>query len=80
MYYLDTNICVYYLNGSFYSIRENLLNTPPCYIKILVIVHSDLVFGAFKSRRKEENLGKVQRFLAPFEIVYYTSEISKTPG
>ena len=78
MYFLDTNICIYYLNGTVPSIRDHLLNNPPNEIKIPVIVHSELLFGVKKSRRKKENLQKVQRFLEPFEIVNYTTEISET--
>lgn len=48
MFFLDTNICIYYLNGSIPSVRDNLLSTPPNEIKIPVIVHSELIFGALK--------------------------------
>lgn len=78
MNYLDTNICIHFLNGTLPSVREQLLKTPPQEIKIPVIVHSELLFGVKKSRRKDENLLKVQRFLEPFEIVNYTRDISET--
>lgn len=78
MYFLDTNICIYYLNGTLPSVRDNLLNTPPNEIKIPVIVHSELIFGAQKSQRREENLRKVHRFLQPFEIINYTRQLSET--
>jgi|AntRauTorckE6833_2_1112554.scaffolds.fasta_scaffold64284_2 tRNA(fMet)-specific endonuclease VapC len=78
MVYLDTNICIHYLNGTLPSVRDHLLKTPPYEIKIPVIVHSELLFGVKKSRRKNENLLKLQRFLEPFEVVNYTSEVSET--
>jgi len=78
MYFLDTNICIYYLNGTLSSVRNNLLSTPPNEIKIPVIVHSELIFGALKSKQREENLQKIHRFLLPFEIVNYTRELSET--
>jgi tRNA(fMet)-specific endonuclease VapC len=78
MYFLDTNICIYFLKGTFPSIRENLLNTPPHEIKIPVIVHSELWYGVQKSERVEENKLKLQRFLEPFDVIDYTSGISKT--
>lgn len=78
MFFLDTNIYIYFLNGTVPSVRDHLLNTPPNEIKILVIVHSELIFGAQKSKRKQENLQKARRFLEPFEIVNYTQEISET--
>lgn len=78
MFFLDTNICIHFLNGTFPSIRENLLNTPPNEIKIPVIVHSELWFGVQKSKRKKENSIKLKRFLEPFDIISYTPEISRT--
>lgn len=78
MVFLDTNICIYFLNGTVPSVRDHLLATPPNEIKIPVIVHSELLYGAQKSQRKEENTQKLRRFLEPFEIVNYTSEISET--
>lgn len=77
MFFLDTNICIYFLNGTVSSVRDHLLNTPPNEIKIPVIVHSELIFGAQKSKRKQ-NLQKARRFLEPFEIVNYTQEMSET--
>lgn len=78
MYFLDTNICIYFLNGTVPSVRNNLLSTPPHEIKIPVIVHSELWFGVQKSERKEENKQKLQRFFDPFDIVDYTADISQT--
>ncbi len=78
MVFLDTNICIFYLNGTAPSVRDNLLNTPPNEIKIPVIVHSELIFGALKSNRRKENYQRVQHFLQPFEIVNYSYEISET--
>lgn len=76
MYFLDTNICIYFLKGKHPSIRENLLATPPNEIKIPVIVHSELLCGVQKSSQKKENLRKVREFLLPFEIVSYTEQVS----
>lgn len=77
MIFLDTNICIYYLNGTVPSVRDHLLDTPPNDIKIPVIVHSELLFE-IKKKSAKKNLLKVQRFLEPFEIVKYTSEVSET--
>ena len=69
MFFLDTNTCIYYLNGRSPSVRENLLRTPPVQIAIPVIVKAELLLGAFKSRRRQETLEKVETFLSPFEII-----------
>jgi len=77
MFFLDTNICIHYLKGDYPSIRENLLSTPPNEIKIPVIVHSKLLYGVRKSKRKKENVRKLQEFLMPFEIIPYNSLMSQ---
>lgn len=77
MYFLDTNICIYFLNGTIPSVRDNLLSTPPNDIKIPVIVHSELWFGVLKSHRVEENKQKLQQFLEPFDVIDYTPYASK---
>lgn len=76
MYFLDTNICIHFLNGSSDSIRNQILSLQPVDIKIPVIVSAELLFGAKKSTRVKENHTKVQRFLKPFEIISFTSSMS----
>ncbi len=77
MYFLDTNICIHFLNGSAPSIKENLLSKPVKEIKIPVIVQSELLFGAYKSARKKENLQKLERFLEPFEVISFVPRMSE---
>ena len=77
MYFLDTNICIYFLNGTIPSVRDNLLSTPPNDIKIPVIVHSELWYGVLKSQRVEENKQKLQQFLEPFDVIDYTPHASR---
>jgi tRNA(fMet)-specific endonuclease VapC len=70
-YFLDTNTCIYFLNGKYQSVKEKLLSLPPDRIKIPVIVKAELLFGAFKSYRREETVEKVELFISPFEVVSY---------
>jgi len=72
--FLDTNICIHFLKGMSASVRERLLATPPSTIKIPVIVEAELLYGAEKSLRKEANLKKVTAFLAPFEVIPFSSD------
>lgn len=71
IYFLDTNTCIYFLNGKFESIKEKLLSLPPDRIKIPAVVKAELLFGAFKSQRREATIEKVEQFLSPFEIVSF---------
>ncbi len=68
MYYLDTNICVYFLNGKYPQVKDNIKKTNPIQIKIPSIVKAELLYGAEKSQNKEKNIDLVIKFLEPFEI------------
>ncbi|MEN6490696.1 MAG: type II toxin-antitoxin system VapC family toxin [Rectinema sp.] len=69
MFYLDTNTCIYFLNGTCASIKKKIMETPPSEIAIPSVVKAELLFGAYKSKRKKENIEKIEQFLEPFEIV-----------
>lgn len=68
MFYLDTNTCIYFLNGRYKSVRGKILGTHPSEITIPSIVKAELLLGAYKSKQREANLEKVERFLEPFKI------------
>lgn len=76
MYYLDTNTCIYFLNGKYLSVRDRILATAPGRIAIPSVVKAQLLFGAAKSTRKDENLYKVEAFLSPFEIVPFENSMT----
>lgn len=69
MYYLDTNTCIYFLNGKHESIRDKLIITSPNEIAIPSIVKAELLLGAYKSKNRKENTEKVRQFLEPFEVI-----------
>ena len=76
IYYLDTNICVYFLIGLYHSIMEKMQNTNPNNIKIPSIVKAELLYGAEKSQQKKTNLSKINIFLEPFEIIPFDNDCS----
>lgn len=69
IYFLDANICIYFLNGAYQKIKENLEKISPDNVKIASIVKAELFFGAEKSKNRTENLIKVKCFVAPFQII-----------
>jgi len=76
MYFLDTNTCVYFLNGKYESIKDKILSTPPYGISIPSVVKAELLLGAYKSIKRNQNIEKVEKFLDPFEIVPFTDLIT----
>ena len=77
-YYLDTNICIYFLKGMNENIRRILLEKHPDEIKICSIVQAELLYGAEKSIKKEENLKNIEEFLFPFQIVPFGEKESNS--
>ena len=78
MYFLDTNTCIYFLNGKYEFIRDKLLATPPNEIQIPTIVKAELLLGAYKSKKRKENIEKVEKFLEPFEVIPFIYLITYT--
>ncbi len=76
MYFLDTNTCIYFLNGKYENIRDRLLSLSPAEIRIPVIVKAELLLGAHKSVKRRENLEKAAQFLEPFDIVPFTDSMT----
>jgi len=68
VFYLDTNTCIYFLNGEFPVLRETLLSHRPAEIGIPSLVKAELLFGALKSRRRKANLEALREFLQPFSV------------
>jgi tRNA(fMet)-specific endonuclease VapC len=73
-YFLDTNICIYFLKGQFAPLIEAFHRKQPDSIKIPAIVKAELLYGIEKSTRKTENRSLCNRFLDPFEIVDFDDE------
>lgn len=79
-YFLDTNICIYYLKGMYPKIVKKLLSKNPEDIKIPAIVKSELLYGAEKSESRDKTKEKIFEFLLPFEIVGFTDEATERYG
>lgn len=74
MYFLDTNTCIYYLNGRYSSILDKFKRTNADLIVIPAIVKAELYYGAEKSLKKKINLNILDSFLCPFQIADFNSD------
>jgi tRNA(fMet)-specific endonuclease VapC len=68
-YFLDTNICIYFLKGTYPALPDKLYSHAVSEIKIASIVKAELLYGAAHSKRVTDNTEKVEKFLLPFEII-----------
>jgi tRNA(fMet)-specific endonuclease VapC len=66
-YYLDTNICIFFLKGTYLALLHAMLSHGSSAIKIPSIVIAELVHGAEKSSNSVKNMEQVKKFLMPFE-------------
>ena len=77
-YYLDSNICIFYLRQPFGCLADKINSLDPECIKIPAIVKAELLVGAEKSRRRKETLEETLIFCKPFEIVPFDESIVRT--
>jgi tRNA(fMet)-specific endonuclease VapC len=75
-YFLDTNICIYFLKGLFPVLIEHFQSKTPEEIKIASIVKAELLLGAFKSKNKTKTEKIVKEFLLPYTIISFDDEAS----
>ena len=68
-YFLDTNICIYFLKNTFSNIRKELAAQKPGDISIASVVKAELLFGAKKSQNQKKNKQKIDTFLSPFKVI-----------
>jgi tRNA(fMet)-specific endonuclease VapC len=59
---LDTNVCIAYLNGTDERVRARLTAISPQDVVLCSVVKAELLFGARKSQRVEENLRRLEIF------------------
>lgn len=76
-YFLDTNICIYYLKGLHPALLDRMLIHSVSEIKIASIVKAELLYGAVKSKKRKDNTSKVNKFLLPFEIIAFDDKAAE---
>jgi tRNA(fMet)-specific endonuclease VapC len=73
MFLLDTNICIYWLKGTYPNIGRRLRALSPDQVAIPSVVQAELFFGACKSLSREKTTATVEAFLAPLTIIPFGS-------
>jgi len=66
IYVLDTNTCIRFLNGQSEVIRRRIESLRPENLAVCSVVKAELLYGAVKSAKPNENLAKLTRFFEPF--------------
>ena len=74
MYLLDTNICIYAINGRHPSLTKNLLTIPPDEIAVSSITVGELEYGAAKSHWGDRTRQTMYAFLSNFTVIPFDNE------
>lgn len=78
-YLLDTNTCVYLLNGN--EILKRKVKEIGVYsLSISNCVLAELYFGAYNSKRVEENLGRIDLFKKNLSVLFDSEESARLFG
>ena len=77
---IDTNICIYIMNERPPEVIHRFKNTDVGMIGISAITVSELQYGVSKSKKKEQNIKRLNEFLTPFEILPYDQTAAKYYG
>jgi len=70
-YMLDTNTCIYIIKRKPKKVIERFKRTDVSQIGISSITLSELLYGASKSSKPEQNQIALSQFVAPLEILPY---------
>ena len=73
-YMLDTNICIYLIKGKDPNLKLKLYDKGVGCCAISSITLAELCYGIFKSSRVEQNKLALGLFLAPFELLPFSTD------
>ena len=76
MYYLDTNICIHFLNGTRITILERLAALDQREVMIPSVVTAELFYGAEKSVKRSRNLKLLETFLSIYAVASFDASAS----
>ena len=74
MYLLDTNICIYAINGRYSKLSDQLLHIHPDDICVSSITIGELEYGAAKSRWGDRTRLIMHAFLSNYEVLPFTEK------
>lgn len=70
-YILDTDTLIYFLKGQ-QNVVEKISVVAPPDLSTTIINQTELLYGAFNSQKKEQNLKKIQEFLKEIKVLEFS--------
>ena len=80
IYFLDTNICIRLLAGSSQNVINRFEATDLDDVVLPSVVAAELIYGAHKSVKRDDNLLKIREFINQFRMIGVNSAAVETYG
>jgi tRNA(fMet)-specific endonuclease VapC len=80
MYLLDSNICIYIINGKPKEVVQKIKEYNPPEIKLSSISIAELEYEVFKSENREKNRQALLHFASAFDIVDFNDDDAEIYG
>ena len=80
MYLLDSNICIYLINGRPIKVVQKIKEYNPPEIKLSSISIAELEYGVSKSENREKNRQALIDFASAFDIVDFNDDDAEIYG
>lgn len=80
MYLLDTNHCIYLINGKYPEIARRLTRQKTGSVALSSITTSELWYGVENSAHRDQNRSALAKFLLPLEVMPYDQDASQAYG
>ncbi len=77
---LDTNICIALLKGNEKSLIKKFQESEPSSFYLCSVVKAELLYGAHKSERVNDNLDLLEKFFAQFRSFGFDDEAAEFYG
>jgi tRNA(fMet)-specific endonuclease VapC len=80
VFLLDTNACIRILNGSSPPLAARLQATNPAEVRLCAVVKAELLYGARKSARVNDNFRLLRRFFGPLISLPFDDRCAEEAG
>lgn len=76
-YLLDTDICIYILNGASSQLQKHFQEKSGSRFCVSALTEAELYYGAIHSSRPQKNKERIKHFLDPLEIIPFDSQAAQ---
>lgn len=77
---LDTNVCIGLLNRKDTPLARKLASVPKGEVALSSVTKAELYYGAYRSARREANLGALKRFFLEFATLPFDEKCEEVYG